>query len=61
MTRANNDSKSRTPKVQRKYLPKDVLKVMRALPRDPILDLMKKSKDRDGNLLHRSRSFVLTI
>ena len=43
MTRANTNSKSRTPKVQRKYLPKDVLKVMNVLPRDPILDLMKSA------------------
>ena len=43
MTRANTNSKSRTPKVQRKYLPKDVLNVMNVLPRNPILDLMESS------------------
>ena len=43
MTHAKNNSKSPTPKVQLKYLPKDVLKVMNALPRDPILDLMESS------------------
>ena len=43
MTHAKNNSKSPTPKVQLKYLPKDVLKVMNGLPRDPILDLMESS------------------
>ena len=43
MTHAKINSKSRTPKLQLKYLPKDVLKVMNGLPRDPILDLMENS------------------
>ena len=43
VTHAKFNFKSRTPKLQLKYLPKDVLKVMNGLPRDPVLDLMENS------------------
>ena len=43
MTHANPNTKPTPPKVQLKYAAKDVLRVMKALPRDPILALLKKS------------------
>ena len=43
MTHANKNDKPSPPKVQLKYRPKDVLKVMKGLPLDPILALLKKS------------------
>ena len=43
MTRAVTDSKRPSPKLQLKYHPKDVLKVMDILPRDRVLDLMENS------------------
>ena len=41
MTHADNNSI--TPKLQLKYDPKDVLKTLDSLPRDPVLDLMENS------------------
>ena len=43
MTHAVTDSKRPSPKLQLKYHPKDVLKVMDILPRDQVLDLMENS------------------
>ena len=43
MTHARINAKARSPKVQLKYAPKDVVKVINGLPRDPILRLMEKS------------------
>ena len=43
MTHAVTNSKRPSPKLQLKYHPKDVLKVMDILPRDQVLDLMENS------------------
>ena len=43
MTHAGINTRSQLPKLQLKYRLQDVLKVMKDLPRDPILDLMKSS------------------
>lgn len=43
MTHAVDKSKRHTPKLQLKYDPKDVLKIIDSLPRDPLLDLMENS------------------
>ena len=43
MTHASDNSKRPNPKLQLNYDPKDVLKVIDTLPRDPVLDLMENS------------------
>ena len=43
MTHASDNSKRTNPKLQLKYDPKDVLKVINTLPRDPVLDLIENS------------------